>query len=87
MRVNELKVNTPKEFEKMKNEFKKIYESLNLEKRESQNSKKLIDIFSDPHFLEGLDSCHNPYDLVDTFPLTGLNVKLNKSDTEKLSSW
>lgn len=29
--------------------------------------------------MEGLDSCKNPFDLVENFPLTGIQVKINKS--------
>lgn len=64
----------------MKQEFKKIYESLNLQPHSNDDQSSISNIFRDPNFLEGLESCKNPYDLVESFPLKGLNLKINKSN-------
>jgi len=42
---------------------------------------QLFKIIAEDTFLEGLDSCKNPFDLVENFPLSGILVKINKSLT------
>ena len=78
-KINTLKNITPQEFSKMKQEFKKTYENLQLETDPNSPLGSLYSIFSDPTFLEGLKNCNNSMDLIDNFPLSGVQLKINKS--------
>lgn len=76
-KLNSLKNITPAEFQKMKNEFKKTYESLHLVPEQGQNA--LYSLFAEASFLDGLNDCKNPFDLVENFPLSGVLMKINKA--------
>lgn len=76
-KLNSLKNITPAEFQKMKNEFKKTYETIHLVPEQGQSS--LYSLFAEASFLDGLNDCKNPFDLVENFPLSGVLMKINKA--------
>lgn len=80
------------EFEKIKNEFKKIYLTASLVPYSSQDVSVVTlqnqkDVFLDKDFLEGLNFCKTQYDLIKSLPVIGLAAKIKRHQTEKLNPW
>ena len=62
-------------FKKAKLKFIEIYKNVKFNENPKNSLEKL---FAEKDFLDGLKNCLNPFDLVESFPLKGILLKINK---------
>ena len=71
------------DFKRIKEEFKKIYENTTITPYDNQEASIITletqkHVFLEPDFIEAIDMCHTQFDLVDSFPLIGLALKIKR---------
>eukprot|EP01103_Thecamoeba_quadrilineata_P007657 TRINITY_DN17503_c0_g1_i1.p1 TRINITY_DN17503_c0_g1~~TRINITY_DN17503_c0_g1_i1.p1 ORF type:complete len:991 (+),score=218.00 TRINITY_DN17503_c0_g1_i1:42-3014(+) len=84
---------TVENFKIMRNEFLELYKAANFSRQRSEQEESVVtlvnqkDVFLDPEFAKGLIGCASQFDLVETFPVVGLALKVRRPQGIDMDPW
>jgi len=87
-----LKGITVDDFKILRDQFAGVYRETPLTPQSGQEASVITlenqkDIFLQKDFLEGLSFCNSQFDLVETFPLIGLAIKIKRYNGSMINPW
>jgi hypothetical protein len=87
-----LKGITIDDFKKLRDEFEDIYKQTTLTPQSSQEGSIFTlqnqkEVFMQKDFVDGLRMCSSQFDLVGTFPLIGLAIKIKRYNGSMVNPW